>query len=199
MAFIKRIEVLKNCPTKIINHNLITKKDLEGIHFAIIDCLKQYNLEDSDNFILEFVEISKRLKTTAGRCDWTYGDQKVFKIKLAYNNYKEFGYESMIKTLRHEMAHLIEVMLYGKSGHSDRFKVICVKLGGHMNATMAGERYKDNASTDYCRSTTKYSYTYNCECGTVFGRKRRITHPNTLRATCRKCGTMVRNMKEIKL
>lgn len=206
MAYVRRIEILKGCTTKIVNHNLISRNEVDEIHFAIIDCLSQYNLEDSEDLIIESIEISKRLKTTAGRCDWSapyvrdqWGNntQKTFNIRLAYNNYEEFGFDSMIKTLRHEMAHLIEVMLHGRSGHSERFKRICVKLGGHMNSQMAGKRHKDNATKDYCKSTKKsgYKYKYHCKCGMNFGRKRIINNFNTLRGTCRTCGTMVMDMR----
>jgi predicted SprT family Zn-dependent metalloprotease len=198
MAYTRHIDILKSCSTKIINYNLIKRGEVDIIRLAIIDCLSMYNMENSDDFIIESVEISKRLATTAGKCSWTFGSKKVFKIKLAYNNYIEFGSESMIKTLRHEMAHLIEAVIYGKNGHSEKFKRICVKLGGHMNKQLAGSRYEENATSDYCKPKKKIgktSYKYTCSCGMSFTRKRIINNPNTLRAVCKTCRTIVTNMK----
>ena len=102
MAYTKRIEILSNCPTQIINYNFITRDQIEDIRLAIIDCLKKYDMENSTDFIIKSVEISKKLKTTAGNIHWR-GEEgaMVFEIKLAYNNLLEFGAESMIKTLRH--------------------------------------------------------------------------------------------------
>lgn len=141
------------------------------------------------------VEISKRLKTTAGRCDWVGKDKKIFQIRLAYNNYVEFGAESMIKTLRHEMAHLIECYLYGKSGHGERFKRICVDLGGHMNSKIAGRKYSDSATFDYCKGKRlPYKYEYTCECGIVFHRKRKISEIRSRQLRCNTCRTRVADM-----
>ncbi len=178
--------------TQFINYNLIKREEFVKIQEEIVTCLEQYGLSTGD-FAIKSVEISKRLKTVAGRCDWRKIPKNSFEIRLAYNNYIEFGFESMIKTLRHEMAHLIEVALYGRSSHSERFKVICVALGGHMNGHIAGKKYSASSTSDYCKKIKKYNY--SCSCGMTFGRKRRITNANTLRARCRTCKTMVMDMK----
>ena len=191
----RRVLVHGKAPTKFKNYNLIKREELLKIQEEITSCIGQYNLSNND-FVINSVEISKRLKTCAGRCDWIStlkNKQKTFEIILAYNNYLEFGFDSMIKTLRHEMAHLIDVVLHGGSNHSERFKKICVSLGGSMNPHLAGKKYSENSTRDYCKTTYKYSY--SCKCGKRYKRKRRIANVNTLRGTCRTCGTMVMDMK----
>lgn len=193
MAYSTRIKIC-DTTTSLKNYHLISKEDRERFRSTIEECLREYNLDEKIGkvFFITDVEISKRLKTTAGKCCWTGGNEVRFKIKLAANNYKEFGSDNMDKVLRHEIAHLIEVVEYGKSGHSERFKKICAKLGGSMNGLMAGEKYSEHATRNFCR--TQYRFKYMCPCGMSFQRKRKITG-RTLYSRCKKCGTEVRDMK----
>lgn len=134
MTFKKTVQITKNGPTMFKNYNLILRSEAVIVQETIVKCLEQYGIYNTGpvHFTIAAVEMSKRLKTTAGYCNWKpshadgYAVALTFEIKLAYNNYLEFGFDSMIKTLRHEMAHLIEMVVYGKSGHSERFKKICV-------------------------------------------------------------------------
>lgn len=169
---------------------------------TIANCLKQYNLDtDLKNgmFSIENIELSKRLKTTAGICKARkslISEKYIFSISLAYNNFKEFGIDSIDKVLRHEMAHLIEIQKYGSTSHGERFKKICVALGGSMNSQQAGAKYKSNATNNFC--TTKKKYTYKCSCGIAIDRQRKITSKSILFGTCKNCGTLVMDMKLIK-
>ena len=193
MAYSTRINIF-NTVTTFKNYHLISKDDRKRFNNTIEECLREYSLDKKigELFLITDLEISKRLKTTAGKCCWTGGNEVHFKIKLAANNYKEFGSDNMDKVLRHEIAHLIEVVEYGSSGHSERFKKICANLGGTMNGVMAGEKYSKHVTKNFCN--TNYKYKYICQCGVHFYRKRKVSG-NTLRATCKKCGTEVRNMK----
>lgn len=198
MAYSTRVKVFGST-VNLKNYHIITKNDRDRFLNTIIECLREFDLDEKigELFFITDIEFSKRLKTTAGKCCWTGSDNKVhFKIKLAVNNYKEFGSDNMDKILRHEMSHLIEVVKYGKSGHSERFKKICVKLGGTMNGAMAGEKYSEYATKNFCN--TQYKYQYVCPCGMSFKRKRKITG-RTLFSICKKCGTKVHDMKMEKL
>lgn len=188
----KMMTICGSSRTQFINYNLIKREELYIILEEITSCIDQYGLSNS-KFSIKSFEISKRLKTSAGVCDWDLSKDNIFKIKLAYNNYREFGFNSIIRTLRHEMAHLIEVVLYGGSGHTERFKKICSALDGSMNPKMAGRKYSKNSSSEYCR--TMYKYKYICSCGSVVKRKQRIVDKRTLRSACIVCGTMVMDMK----
>lgn len=192
------------CDTKvnIINFDLLPFSHSKLIRDTCIECFEKYGIQDglkNGDFLFNKIEISKRLKSTAGQCEFSTKAIEpgksihCFNIKLAYNNYLEFGIDSVIKTLRHEMAHMIEVIKHGSTGHGERFKEICFTLGGHMNKEMAGIKYKSCATDDFCGKEKKY--TYQCPCGVKVNRQRKITSPKILRGTCKKCGTLVMDMK----
>lgn len=186
---------------KTPNFHLLPITHRTAIKETIVECLEKYNIFDdftNGMFKIDKVEMSKRLKTTAGMCEWRKSIQTgvyTFTIKLAYNNYQEFGIDSMLKTLRHEMAHLIDSYLNGSSGHSERFKIICANLGGTMNRQHAGTKYASLATKDFC--TTQKRYIYKCPCGMSFERKRKITGRRTLFGRCKTCRTLVMDMKII--
>lgn len=199
--------IINICDTKIrtINFKLLPLKHSKLIRETCIECFEKYNIQDglkSGDFKLENIELSKRLKVAAGSCNVRLvanrnntATKYQFEIKLAYNNYIEFGIESTIKTLRHELSHMIEIIKYGSTGHTERFKKICFDLGGSMNTEMAGKKYASCATDNFCKQKNKY--TYQCSCGASFYRQHRVTSPKTLRGTCRTCGTLLMDMKLI--
>ena len=182
----------------VINQHLIRREEVDLIRRTISECIDKYRLQLESakvvDFVIEYVEISKKMVTTAGTCFVDYCSPKIFRIKLAYSNYVEFGTGSMIKTLRHEMAHLIELQLYGTTGHSERFKRICVSLDGHMNRHIAGNRYKDHATTDYCKKKQK-GFKYKCDCGVHFTVEKRFSVKQLMTLKCRQCDKTVKDMK----
>lgn len=160
-----------------VNDSLI-KEEAEKI-------VKNYNLE-GDTIR---VEISKRLKTTAGTVSYREST-KVYTIKLAYEYYKTFGIERSIKTLRHEFAHILDFKKNKKMSHGTYFKKMCAELGGSMSRSLAGSVYSESASAEYIKKTKKYEYTCTgCGQSAKFGKRMSEKRRNSYRHVCAKCKT----------
>ncbi|MFW6014808.1 MAG: SprT-like domain-containing protein [bacterium] len=84
--------------------------------------------------------INKRLRATDG-CHKSFA--LYTEIHLAYNHYVEFGFDSLIKVLMHEIAHHIRYMKYEDISHGEEFKKLCKKLNGCLNETHAVGKYKN--------------------------------------------------------
>jgi len=175
------------------NSHLMPKTEIKILNEVTETMLLKYSAPLS---CVQEIEISNRLKTTAGRIRYykrTNGHQKhySFRISLAFNNYKEFGFDSIKKTLIHELSHAISILKFDSPGHTEIFKKICSENSGTMNSKIAGNKYKEFASNDYCR--TKYKYQYTCQCGASFKRKNKVK--KTQGMCCSRCRRPVAEMK----
>ena len=179
---------------KFKNSILFKKSEIQTLIKTAQSVLEKYDVPVT---CIKEIEISKRLKVTAGIIYYYRLSKTEFKkeytIKLAYNNYLEFGFENIIKTFIHELAHAVCLYKYNLQGHSEQFKKICDKNGGTMNSKMAGLKYKKSSSNNFCK--TKYKYEYHCRCGVIIKRKRKITKPYAL--ACNICHCYVSDMKMI--
>ena len=141
----------------------------------VINKLKDIYMELSEkhefylNCSLQIV-LSNRLRSSNGNCyirfgDWTKKEVVKAKITMSKALLTEIGWEEFEKTFRHEVAHLANAVLYGKSGHDFGFKVLCRDFGGTMNRKMAGYQFSDCASDpeNYVKTIKKWEYT--CPCG----------------------------------
>lgn len=169
----------------IKNNHLLKKHERETIQLECLEILTRYNLPLD---YLKEIEISKRLKITAGQIRWNIFNLKSYKIQLAYNNYQEFGFDSTLKTLRHELAHLICIARHNHKEHGEPFRRTCASLDGHMNKTIAGKKYEQYASNDYCKTEKKCKYT--CPgCNQEIKRMKKISAKKLLRSSCGICKT----------
>jgi predicted SprT family Zn-dependent metalloprotease len=178
---------------QIKNGHLLKSEEIRMIEAKVVEMLGKYNVPVD---CLKFIEISRRLKTTAGKIYYyeNHG-RKTFDIRLAYNNYQKFGFQRTMGTLIHELAHAVAYYAYNHSGHGETFKKICHENGGTMNSQQAGTRYASSATSDFC--TTPYRYVYRCECGQAYRRKGKFR--KVYNKSCTKCGTLVAYMQLIKL
>lgn len=152
---------------------------------------------DISNTVLHF---NGRLKSSAGRMvtERIPGDGRLIHFKktveLNPKYFKEFGIERTIKTLKHELAHLIVWEKYKQHGHTETFKRICHEVGGSMNENMATGCYIENISREYIQ--TPYKWQYDCPCGMVsFKKKRKMGIKTATKYLCSGCRTSVSNMK----
>ncbi len=157
-----------------------------------------YNeLRDKFNFSCESLEIviSSRLRSSNGYCR-TGRFILHAKIVMSRVLLDEFGWETFERSFRHEVAHIANRFLYNGSSHNGTFKQLCRNFGGTMNNIMAGETYKDCASSDYVKPIIRYEY--HCSCGFVAKRTKRMSIKKRTKPThtCRGCGELVMNWKE---
>lgn len=169
-----------------------------GILCSKFEVLNDYNI---------LINISSKLKKSAGNVNividrYTRTLEKNIKINLAYSYYKEFGVERIIRTLRHEVAHILSFLKTGRLDHSSTFKKICTELGGSMCKSMAGTTYAASASDEYIRTPLKnYKYVYTCKCGVTLVRKVKMkdSFRNNPYKVCAKCRTSISFWKEEKI
>ena len=163
------------------------------------------------------IEYSGRLTRVYGRCSFKYKTPGEYVIKLSTNVRELQGLERIVKTFRHEMAHAIEHIIFGSFGHSPRFKNICKRLGGSMNARMAKGEYADCAgeyidikkvkrekvkeagilSFDKVKKPVrerKTSMTYTCKCGKWSVTRKNKFNKNWQNACTPCCGTFVSDL-----
>lgn len=138
------------------------------------------------------VSWNSRMKTTAGRCEYSYYEETV-EIKLN-PKYIKFGKERVLGTFKHEVAHAISFKNYRHKGHGKIFKSVCRNIGGTMNEQFAKNGYEDCGTSEYIFSS--YKYLYVCpKCDSSFKRKRRISKKVLSSHVCSKCREKVSNFK----
>jgi len=164
----------------------LTGEDQDKVKREIISIYSRYNIETSIK-----IEENSRLKTTAGRFFVT--GTPVIQMNPKY--YREFGIDRFIGTVRHEMAHFIQYLARGYTGHNREFKQICADLGGTMNQKMAADTCPDNGTKAYLKSDDKWEY--KCwKCDLTIRTKRRLKMNNR---ACGRCGTPIRQFATKKL
>lgn len=124
-----------------------------------------------------------------GKCRYNGTDARgrlSFRIQLSTAVYNKMGHKFMLGTLRHELAHAVEKILYGKMGHSHRFKLICRRLGGTMAPSVAGKEFADCIMSDDSYEAMS-NWRYTCDCGQVFHRIRKWSDQFRAEHSCGKC------------
>lgn len=159
-----------------------------------IEKIKEEWLEE-ENINID-VKINGRLKSNNGVVKFIVGEYKNFHIDISYKLWEFFGMDAVLGTLRHEFAHVINMVMNGDGGrgHGKNFKEICRALGGHMNKKHAGEEYTDCLTDSYVsckpkwtlicptcgyslsrnRLTKNFQYHYMCQCGTMISKFRKF-------------------------
>lgn len=125
-----------------------------------------------------------RMRRTAGDVRISGRNQELIVIRLAHGFFEEFGFDRSQRTLRHEMAHVLDNIYNGSTGHGESFKKLCVELGGSMNSLQAGTRYAEAAETRWLHTDV---WEYTCKCGNSISRSRRFTVRQMQRNWCKGC------------
>lgn len=145
------------------------------------------------------ISFSGRFKTRAGDC--TQRPFNTYEIRLSRELLKQFGYDRIEQTFRHELAH-VYCFKKNSKGHNGLFKSICSQFGGSMNTKMAGWRYSETATTEYVKSTREFKYEYTCtKCGNSAKYRKRMSSKvrNNKNRVCSKCRTPIANFTETRL
>lgn len=131
------------------------------------------------------VKFNSRLKVSAGRASKEATDKHhIIEINPKY--YDQFGIDRIDGTFRHEIAHVVCYELYKDRYHSMQFKKLCVVFDGTMNKQMAGDKFTNNGTNDYIKSS--YKWHYECpDCNNSFRRKRKISDKKIWSCVCTKC------------
>lgn len=149
--------------------------------------VKIYNLDNIDILI----DFSHRLKRSAGNVSQSYDRrtrERTAEIKLSTKYITMFGFERIMKTLKHEFAHIIQFVEFGKTDHGYTFQKICHELGGSIQYTLVHKEFAVSACKEYI-TEIKYNYEYTCACGATFKRNKKFADKTLHRYSCSKCGT----------
>jgi len=120
-------------------------------------CNQNYDVLDVDLSDIP-VEISIKLKKTAGKVAWINGTSEIKYIRYAFKAYQKWGWEKFAETIRHELIHVHTIQNYQKGGHGRLFKMLVDKMD----------------TTRHCESFTEdeAKYILKCsECDKEIGRR----------------------------
>ena len=150
----------------------LSYQEFEIINNETMRICKEYGVRLPD-----VLYINKRLRATDGtfvvRQDDNDPNWIETEINLAYNHLKEFGIDSLLRVLYHELAHHIRYETYQDMEHNDEFKELCYELGGHLDI----QHYNKNekyACLKYEGIETPDKWEYTCICGSVIRTKRKL-------------------------
>ena len=115
-----------------------------------------------------------------------------FAIKLSKLYHEKSGINNVIKTFRHELAHMIDGLQQGFMSHNQSWAVICKALGGSMNdqqtEKFGGEKMQ--IAEDH------YKYEYKCSCGKcTLKRAKKISVKVLFGSRCKHCKANVATFK----
>lgn len=195
---------------KFENAEYLKLEEKKQIIDFVNNTCKEYDVSTQDIIGLQ---MSTRMQTTSGQIHFfikknfieEYGIPYLSKrasqipnnikdvtLKFSLRLYKTYGFETLMGTVAHELAHYIVLQKKGEKGHTYSFKKICAAIGGHMNLGMAGDEFKNAATTQYCTKKNKWRYTCDCRSRETY----RKYSPRTLdRFYCKTCGMLRRDMK----
>ena len=121
------------------------------------------------------VEISTKMKKTAGKVLAIQASDQVELIRYAYGAYKKWGWEQFAETVRHELIHVHTIQNYQKGGHGRLFKSLVEPMNTH--------RHCESFSTD----EAKY-HLFCTECDKLvahkFRRSKTVKQPENYRSRC---------------
>lgn len=119
------------------------------------------------------VEVSNKMKRTAGKVTFSKATWEVNCARYAYKAYKKWGWEKFAETIRHELIHVHTIQNYNIGGHGPRFRALV----------------DDMDTTRHCESFTDANYGINCsECGQELGtrlqRSKVVKYPHRYDSKC---------------
>ena len=168
-------------------NNGIKSDDFDKIVRESNKLYKEYNLHNYDVEVI----VSKRFGTKTNGNIKVRRD-KVIKISLNHKVYKHIGIDAVIGTVKHEFAHLIAYNEIGVLDHGNRFKEVCLKLGGHMNDKFAQGKFTACSNKEFFLPSEMKKYKLTCGvCGNIIRRDR--LNKNLLNNNACLCGNRLRN------
>jgi predicted SprT family Zn-dependent metalloprotease len=180
----------------------VLKKEDKSLIFSEIEKISsQFHIDLSK---LAFVISEDALEYhQAGACGLSnYNkEERSYDFGIVYLNlryYEFFGIDHIVKTLRHEFAHIITYQLGQDKvpgGHDDTFKEICMFLKGHMNPAIAVGKY-ESCKDDQFLVDPETKYIYTCPtCKLSEYRKEMLPFHVIASGRCAKCDTSALKFK----
>ena len=153
--------------------DMTTRELREAIEEYQIWCAQNYPLDlDLDGIP---VEVSSKLKRTAGKVAHIKGSDEVKYIRYAWKAYQKWGWEKFTETIRHELIHVHTVQNHSSGGHGRLFKQKVPK----MDTTRHCE--------SFARNDAKYIlFCSKCdrEVAQRFRRSKTVKNPDKYRSKC---------------
>ncbi|TQQ81873.1 hypothetical protein EWF95_02745 [Halonotius roseus] len=143
--------------------------------------IREYQEWVAENYPLDItlegipVDISTRLKRTAGKVSHIRGSDNVKRIRYAKKAYQKWGWEKFAETIRHELIHVHTIQNHQTGGHGRLFKA----------------KVPDLDTTRHCESFASDDAKYKlfCTgCGTkvaeYFKKCKTVKNPDRYRSKC---------------
>jgi predicted SprT family Zn-dependent metalloprotease len=156
------------------------KAAIEEYQFWVVE---EYPLEiDFDGIP---VEVSTKLKRTAGKVAHIRGSKKVKHIRYAWKAYQTWGWEKFTETIRHELIHVHTVQNHAKGGHGHLFK----RMVPDLDTTRHCESFSDDEA----------KYVLSCsecekEVARRFRKSKTVKRPEKYRSKCCKAPLHVQTL-----
>lgn len=146
---------------------------------AAIEEYQEWCAEHYDALQIELdgipVEVSTKLKRTAGKVAHVKGTDEVKYIRYAVKAYEKWGWEQFTETIRHELIHVHTIQNYQRGGHGQLFKNLVRPLETHR----------------HCESFASSEAKYHLRCSECdelvaerFQRSKTVKHPERYRSKC---------------
>ena len=107
--------------------------------------IEEYQFWVAENYPLDLdldgipVEVSTKLKRTAGKVAHIRGSDQVKYVRYAWKAYQKWGWEKFTETIRHELIHVHTVQNHSRGGHGRLFKNKVRPLETHRNCESFAE------------------------------------------------------------
>lgn len=121
------------------------------------------------------VEVSNKMKKTAGKVCHVKGSDRVKYIRYAFKAYKKWGWEQFAETIRHELIHVHTVQNYQKGGHGRLFKIMVEPMDTHRHCETFAE--DDAKYILYCTDCDK-------DVAHRFKKSKTVKNPDKYRSKC---------------
>lgn len=158
----------------------------------VLDVKQKYNISYLYFTEMDFkIVFNSRMRTVEGNIHYKKGH--FVKINLNPKHLEQFGFDSMMKVLKHELAHFVEFTETGDTVHTRRFKEICKEIGGVMNEKYATGEFKECLTKNYI--PIKYNWHYKCRCGKNDFKTVRRLGKKKLTFVCKICNQQVSEME----
>jgi len=142
----------------ILNGDLLKPGEQAILVRTLYEVFEKYSLPVASCSIIFIDEIERG---DSGNFGWRADIKQGF-FRLCYHQYLGFGFDNMLKTFKHEVAHAITWILYerdfvGNGGHTPLWAALCMEFGGHMNADICKLAGLDLIQAEK-RATYKFVY-----------------------------------------
>jgi len=168
------------------NMDNLTQRELRE---AIRDYAESYTLagvQDQPDLDSIPFDISRRLKSTAGKVQHKRGTGEIVRVRFAWKAYQRWGWERFTSTIRHELIHVWELQEFGKAGHGPVFKRVARQNDTTVNCEhFAQDEAKFELLCSECGGNVAYRHK----------RSKTVTNPENYRSKCCKAPLEVRDLR----